>query len=482
MVSFDGLAADLAPNQPAFAALPMHVRRVIPVNPTVTSSTHAAILTGATPEQTGILSNHFEIDGVPAEGLSAEIRADTLLDAARKNGKRTGSIIFPTVDGRTPRRRADFGLFWSEPIAAPRTITLTRADFVSDWLPPGWGVPQPRHPSFSPVLRAHLTWNGGQKVDLVAYDTTDDQVRNYDELILENGSDEIALAAGKWFALTTADHAGSWSKVLRADPSPAITIYEGIVDRTEGYPEPYVRMVESEAGFWPGVPDDRADPAIFVEEMQRFSDFLTRATTATMQRMPFDLLLAYQPIIDQTAHPFGPASPMTRTAYEAFDHAVATLTQAIDPARDALIVTGDHGMAAIDTLVHLGAVLPPGWHAQTSGNVAKLYGQGGDVVSVLTNLRAPDGTPVFERVDATTAYAFPRFALSPAGGELFVKPQFGGQHGGLNTHPELQTTLGATGRGIPPGVVAELPQTAIAPFVAKLAGFSFATIPPHESP
>jgi len=158
------------------------------------------------------------------------------------------------------------------------------------------------------------------------------------------------------------------------------------------------------------------------------------------------------------------------------------MTSAIDPSREALIVTGDHGIAAIEAEVHLGAILPPGWHAQTSGNVAKLYGEGGDVVSALTNLRAPDGAPVFERVDPTTAYAFPRFVLSPAGGELFVKPPFGGQHGGLNTHHELQTTLGATGRGIPAGDVSELPQTAIAPFVARLAGFSFDTIPPHETP
>src|SRR4051812_26169168 len=49
LVSFDGLSADRAVSAPAFQRMTAHATRVVPVNPTVTSSTHAAILTGLPP-------------------------------------------------------------------------------------------------------------------------------------------------------------------------------------------------------------------------------------------------------------------------------------------------------------------------------------------------------------------------------------------------------------------------------------------------
>src|SRR5436309_6175303 len=57
LVSFDGLGADEERRfgAPAFDRLAAHATRVIPVTPTATSSIHAAILTGAGPDQTGIV-------------------------------------------------------------------------------------------------------------------------------------------------------------------------------------------------------------------------------------------------------------------------------------------------------------------------------------------------------------------------------------------------------------------------------------------
>ena len=42
-----------------------------------------------------------------------------------------------------------------------------------------------------------------------------------------------------------------------------------------------------------------------------------------------------------------------------------------------------------------------------------------------------------------TAFAFPPFALSAGNGEAFIRPLYQGQHGALNWHPALHTTLGA---------------------------------------
>src|SRR5256886_14631764 len=56
LVSFDGLGADELQHfgAPSFEAMSAHAARVVPITPTATSSTHAAILTGATPDKTGI--------------------------------------------------------------------------------------------------------------------------------------------------------------------------------------------------------------------------------------------------------------------------------------------------------------------------------------------------------------------------------------------------------------------------------------------
>jgi predicted AlkP superfamily phosphohydrolase/phosphomutase len=514
--------------------------------PTVSSTTNAAILTGAAPERTGIVSNQFHIPGTPAGriamGMDTEIDAETLIDAARRAGKRVGCITFPTVDATTPRRSADWGLIWHSAAAPSRMIRLTRSDFHSDWLPPMWGAPQPRHTSFGPVMRARIEWSVPQRtredVDIAAYDTTDDHVRNYDTFYIEHAGSETLVDSSRWFAVSSRLRDGvygSWSKLVAVDPSlDSMTIYWGAINRTEGYPDSFVRLIDDEAGFWPGVPDEVSakgwivdrngiDAETFIEQVNRLSAFLTRATTVAVRQMPFDLLLAYQPIIDESEHQFrivsdsqahatnenrAAAARVRAAAYAAFDRSVADLTAAIDPARDALVVTGDHGLATVDIEVRVnqmlvdwgfakiaGETLAPDthWAAYATGNVAHIYRFSGpdntdELAKHLTDLNSPDGAPVFERVDRKTssshrnsgdlvAFSYPRFALSPVLGDAFVKPAYFGQHGGLNSHHEFQTSLGATGAGVFAETIATMRQTQVARYVCDLLGIA----PPKQA-
>lgn len=279
LVSFDGLSADELQEYgtPAYSLMAAHATRVTPVTPTVTSTTHAAILTGAAPERTGIVSNQFHIPGTPAGriamGVYTEIDAETLIDAVRRAGKRVGCITFPTVDATTSRRSADWGLIWHSAAAPSRMIRLTRSDFHSDWLPPMWGAQQPRHTSFSPVMRARIEWSVPQRtredVDIAAYDTTDDHVRNYDTFYVEHAGSETLVDSSRWFAVSSRLRDGvygSWSKLLAVDPSlDSMTVYWGAINRTEGYPDSFVQLIDDEAGFWPGVPDEVSAKGWIVE-------------------------------------------------------------------------------------------------------------------------------------------------------------------------------------------------------------------------
>ena len=504
-MSFDGLGADALAGQtglPTFdhLARTAATARVIPVNPTLTSSTHVSILTGVDPQKHGIVSNWFHLPGTPADqsarGINADIDVETLVEAARRQGKRVGAVPFPTIDARTSRRMADFGLVWTNSLTEGRVVKLTKKDFRREWMPPGWTAPPQRRTSFSPVMRARMEWRVSRElradVDVVALDTTNDRVENYDAYVIESDDRELPFDRG-WFAVTKQNH-GSWSKILDADAL-NVTLYWGAISRTNAYPETFRTLLDDEVGFWPGVPDEHAeiDATTFAEQIERLADFLARAQALTVQRMEFDLLLAYQPVVDQAMHNFlGYDDAIIRRAFVAADRAAASVGSQLDANRDAFIVIGDHGLVPVKREIHLGVLLEqhgfaPRWRVFTANNVAHFYRSAGTddsdaLISMLTS------TGLFESIQKKTAdshrnsgdvvaVSFPPIGLSAsAKPPLEGEPDSYGHHGALNTHRELHTVLFASGFGVPRGALGEFSQTRLAPFVAGLLGIELAAI------
>lgn len=567
MISFDGVGADAlarhvaagdftAGGYQAMTSTGTSAGRVITVEPSLTAPAHISIITGAPPQVNGIVSNTFRTAGGDVSawmsGFSAEITAETLWEAARRQGKRVGIVTYPGADAKTARRSGDWGLIWTDPVTRSRIVKLKRSDFESEWLPPGWrGEPDPQ--SFSPVLRARVPWTvsvegqelARREIVFVAQDTTDDGRENYDRITAHHDGRPLP-AQGAWFPVhadvsadQTTTRYGSWSRVLRADSSLSETvIYWGAISRVEGYPESYRRMIETEVGFWPGDPDgwsvgqwlagkDGITPEIWSEQMLRFSDFLQSATALSIQKMPFDLLLGYDPTVDETEHQFllvndlqaastpenrQRAAAVRRLAYANLDRSLNRLLSAIDRSDTALVVVSDHGLSPIDTRVAVNKVLVDNgfaqqvderiapqsrWAAFTSGHIAHIYRFGDAdeeetvrLVTVLTALRSPDGRPVFEKVQRKgpqdhansgdiVAYAWPPFAMSSSlRGETFEKTDYYGQHGGLSTHPEFHAFFAATGSGVAAGVqIPQIHQTEIARYVSALLGIE----PPKQA-
>lgn len=502
LMSFDGLGADGLAAQaglPTFdhLARTATTARVIPVNPTLTSSTHVSILTGADPQQHGIVSNWFHLPGTPADkvtrGLDSDIDVETIVEAARKQGKRVGAVPFPMVDARTARRSADFGLVWTNSVTEGRIVKLTKADFRREWVPPTWTQRPQRRTSYSPVMRARVEWSVSRElrtdVDVVALDTSDDRVVNYDAYVVESEDRDLPLD-NSWFAIAKQNH-GSWSKILDADAL-NVTLYWGAISRTNAYPETFRTLLDEEVGFWPGAPDEKADidPNTFAEQIERLSDFLARAQALTVQRMEFDLLLAYQPVVDEALHNFlGYDDAILHRAYLAADRAAAAVGSQLDGNRDAFLVMGDHGLVPITREIRLGVLLAqqqfaPRWRVFTANHVAHFYraGEPDDSDALVAMLQ---GTGLFESIEKKSAashrssgdvvaVSFPPIGLTPsATPPLEGKPNAYGHHGALNTHRELHTVLFASGFGVPRGHLGEISQTRIAPFVAGLLGIAF---------
>jgi arylsulfatase A-like enzyme len=509
LLSFDGLGADALakqPNLPAFERLAREgaSARIINVNPTLTAPTHIAMLTGADPQRHGIVSNRFHLEGTPIErtarGMEVDPSVETIVEAARRQGKRVGAVSFPNVDGRTPRRTADFGLAWTTPVAPARIVTLSRKDFKREWVPPTWTQRAQKRQSFSPVQRARIEWSVPKTtlridVDVVAYDTTNDARENYDAYFIERDEREIAIDARGWFALsapTTNGVHGSWSKFLRTAPTLDVTIYWGAIARNEAWPESFRAMIDDEVGFWPGAPDEMlpVDATTFIEQLERLDEFYTRAQTLTIARVPFDLLLLYHAAVDEASHEYlgrEEEAAVMRAAFVRADHALSAIAEVLD-IDDALIVTGDHGLVPVSREVRMNRLLAdhgfaPRWRAYSSGAIAHLYRfEGADDSDALVAMLIASG--LFERVEKKSAashrntgdvmvWGWPNVALAQSDAEpAVVTPEPRGQHGALSSHREMHPPLFAIGRGTPTGPLGEIAQTKIAGFVAQLLGIT----------
>jgi predicted AlkP superfamily pyrophosphatase or phosphodiesterase len=546
LVSFDGVSADLLTEllgQPGklpfggyrtIAARGLAARRSRPPTPSLTAPAHVTHVTGAMPEATGIVAN-WMLDrskpfGAKLSGFDAPIRADTLWQAARRQGKRVGVLLYPGGDGTAPERTADFGLTFHPKKSAPaRFVRLASGDWTDG------GASTVR--SYSPPRTARLEFPPTHHAaTLVAIDTTDDGRVNYDrvEIMPESGETEAA-GPGDWFGAEAAGEArrtGAWCKLLALAPDlSGAEIYAGGLFSSDAYPEAFRRDLDENAGFWPGVPDqDNADahsphPEIYVEQADRLAAFLTRAQVWAIRRGGWDLLLFYQPQVDEVEHPFFLTDPRqagytperavvfrgyVERAYATADRALDAIAKALSPS-DALLVTSDHGMTPVRKTIYPNEILRQAGLTRMSGeetidpsSAAAAIAESGIANVYLNPAEAPPdalarieklfaeyrvaGEAPFDRI-VRRADAGPLGLDGPESGDLIVvaRPGFNfsmsavagrtsgtpvnyGSHGYRNVYAPLDATFFAAGPGIAPARVDEFPSWRIASFLSRVLG------------
>ncbi len=347
----------------------------IPPNPTLTSVSHATIATGRLPQEHGIVGNRFHLPGTPlgatVSGFDHPWEAEPLWAAVHRRGGKVGVITFPGVDGTSAARRADFFMVYiNRPAAPARMVELTTADLEGS------------------ALKVHVALEDGGKKETVTFSLRVVEDTGAPALEVGEGTEKRRVGVGEWFPLTvTRPHPdggqktlGSWCLLKALDLEPLrVVLYQGGFYALEAYPRTFRELVEREAGFWPGPPDDAAlesgiagkpglSLAEYGQQLERFSRFFTAATLAAVRHMPFDLLLAYQPVVDEAQHALtleDPRQPaytpgLAATAQEFLDWtylvadgAVGDLARALDLSRDALVVVSDHGISPVWAQVNL---------------------------------------------------------------------------------------------------------------------------------
>lgn len=546
LISFDGLAGQrleqlLAdPDKLAaggfrrIAARGVLAGRSVPPTPALTAVSHVTIATGALPGATGIVSNTM-LDrskpfGATVSGFDAPIRAETLWEAAHRQGKRVGVMLFPGADGTAPARTADWAMTWpGNALVRGKLHTLAAAAWQAD----GGAAEK----SYSPARRLALSFgSSGHAVTVTAIDGTDDGSVNYDHLLVQP---EVGAAAdvkpGDWFPVEvkeTAGRTGAWCKLVSLAPDLSkVALYVGPLGRNTGYPRDFVRELDEKFGFWPGVGDHETlgagseHPEIFLEQWDRLAAFLTRGQVWAASRGDWDLLLCYQSEVDGLSHEFwltDPGQPgftweraqrfrgFVDRAYALADRGLDAIERALGK-DDTIFVTSDHGMTPVWNEIYVNELLRRAGLLQADANgrwdpksralavvetgIAHVYLNAGVDRSMLDRIEAllrdfrVRGESPWEQI-VRREQAAPLALDAPESGDLIVlaRPGFRmvkglpepagpvgvptelGAHGYSNAWLQVHASFLAAGPGIPHERVESINSWQIAARVARALG------------
>lgn len=343
------------------------------ITPSLTAPSHAAIATGATPNQTGIVSNHWHEPNTAldseASGFQSEIQVPPLWVEARKQGKTTATIAFP---GANPKegQQGDYSIYsgetWSPSNLEPLTYKISS----------GW-VHSPKSFSLSKESKFSIKMENesNRLIHILAIDSTDDQQQNYDTFILSEDkkvhSNDSIVKGKQWGSLPLhiKDYqaAGFWFKIKTNNPdlTDSVQLYRtSVTSSLISGPKGFSDEIEKEFGFYPAQDDDTALEKEWItrkeyEEIStRYVMWVTKVSLYIKQKYNPDLLMFYTPHIDHEQHKYlliDPRQPeyshekskkymsYIEWSYQLADKVVGETLKSLNE-NDYLFVVSDHGM------------------------------------------------------------------------------------------------------------------------------------------
>lgn len=423
----DLLARGVLPPDGAFGRLArtgVRAEALVPVAASLTAPAHVAMFTGAYPESSGIVSNAFLGPGDPisreSSGYTAPIEAETLWEAARRQGKRVYCVGAVGATATGPGRLCDLTLAYGRTTAPAGVVNLGPAPGQARSAGGSAGYEHIRRLQALPGSPAPLSYSPyrGEAVALFAWavDSVADGAERYDALVLSFQDDPVdrsatRLAAGQWAVVSDSKPAvtiAAWLKLLRLAPdASAAQLYLGAPGQNQGDPAPFVAALEKQFGPWPGSPDSRnldqglIEEAVWFEQAERLSLYLNDATLEPLRRGDWDLFLTYMPVVDEVGHRFLLRQPRqpdyeaengarraryarhVEWSYQLADRLLLRLMEAAPPGTN-FVVVSDHGMAPVHTSVQIHSLLRGAGfritpddstevRAFTSGNTAHIY-------------------------------------------------------------------------------------------------------------
>ena len=404
MVSYDSLGADLAwrwisdgtvssPDGLAgMAQRGFSAERLRMVDPTLTAVNHISLAAGRDASSTGVVSNAFHKTGTPitqrVSGFTSSSAAETLWTAARRNGLRVATLVWPGADAGALDRIGDFGVVWPGPPLARSEIL----EFDPEAAETTGEVPS--NDGLEPLLwRLRVDLRSATPSDqelLIALVDADPNGRpRYDAVAmrLANEDDWRYVGEMEWADIEFDARAeedfrshlyGSWCKVLHIDRfTGSLRFYRGEINRLHAYPDTFEDRLVEAIGPWPGEPDravadwwldlaQGVDLDTFIEQGERLNGYIDRMTEWVLTEEEADLILAYHSSLDVYLHnslitdelqwAYSPgralaASEGLKRMGRSIDRSIVSLWNNLEPEKDALVVVSDHGQLPIFEVV-----------------------------------------------------------------------------------------------------------------------------------
>jgi predicted AlkP superfamily pyrophosphatase or phosphodiesterase len=373
------------------------------VLPTVTATNHITIATGAYPERTNIPGNTFHLVDTglttTTSGFGTTIEAETLWEAAKRQGKKVVTIAFAGADGRGDARRGDqtLGFGVRDGFSAVKLMNASHFDSASaDAWNLGGQACEFKKANLGTATANQVFFQtfslGRVFVNVLVCDTVANGQEQYDTAFFDFDKDlsngfGARMKAGDWapFALTSLtippdpafpDFArgtvGAWVKLTAFEPNlSAFNIYLGDIAHNVGYPQAFISEIDKAIGFWPAEPDffnlegGRIDEATYMEQLERLAIHLKNAMLLAIAKYDFDLLMGYQVQTDEAGHQFLLVDPRQQTfsdaakrqryaghiekAYQLADEHLKDIIDAAGAHKTNIIAVSDHGMAPLHT-------------------------------------------------------------------------------------------------------------------------------------
>ncbi len=437
-------------------------------SPSLTAPSHISIATGVAPSIHGIVSNQFHIPNDPigrsVNGFTYDIApsVETIWEEAKKEWKQVVGIAYPALDGLSPKRTADRGISYTkqespgfifEPskfndypgklpekiksYSPPRYTNFFLTEVGTDERYTDAFYDHPFHGPEKPEKKEEPGRSLAKRpIEMIAIDSTKDGKTNYDAFLFDDDHDlqngfqgTVDLKRSPWIGIQFLNDdilKGSWCKLLSLSPDLTnVKLYVGAVHKTDAYPNydnDFTNLIRKEIGFWPGTPDrgnlgKGVTPEMMVEQSLRLADYLHKATLLVGTQFkfrPWDLILTYQPMLDELEHQFLLTDRSQkdfskekseeylgyiRAGYVKANEIVESLIKETETENAHLIVVSDHGMAPLKKIYHPNRLLRERGYIRTDDDemarkeiIARAFSSGG-ISHIYVNLedREKDG-------------------------------------------------------------------------------------------
>ncbi len=390
VISFDGMRDDLVDRYVSEDKLP-NIEKIMKngttakyaktITPSLTAPSHAAIATGATPDDTGFVSNKWKDADKEQQNIdaafSSKLGVPAVWQKARKHGKTTATVAFAGANPAA-EKQADYSVYYGE-TWAPSNLESLRFTKASGWK----GAPESELPLKESQFRISIEGKRDHVVHILAVGTADDyttfifsedkQVDKDDEIVgrKEWGALPLEIEKGKnggfWFKMKQADKELKDVQLYRTDVTSAV--YDG--------PEGFANTITNRFGFFPAQDDSKAlekgwiTRSEYEEISSRFVTWVTDVSLFIKKKYHPDLLMFYTPQIDHEEHQFlmeDERQPDYSTdnakknmeyiewAYKLADETAGKAYKSLDQ-DDRLLIVSDHGMEPVHTAVYPNKIL-----------------------------------------------------------------------------------------------------------------------------